>query len=128
MVRPIVVVCSRTEVHDLDMVESGRHRAEPFSPMPAGKRFGNWLRTWPRRPRQPITWRHFIPKTGLLFEPCLSAAGLLYGGVWVLFGSRQTFRLGGALAWLGGIALTTVIILYVRRPTSPKQKVPGSGQ
>jgi hypothetical protein len=126
--RPIGVVCYRTEVHDLDMIESGKHRAELLPPMPAGKRFGNWLRTWPRRPRQPVTWRHFIPRTGLLFEPCLLAAGLMYGGVCVLFGSHQTFRLGGALALLGGIVLTTVIILYICRPTSAKQKVPGSGR
>jgi hypothetical protein len=40
----------------------------------------------------------------------------VYGGFWVLFGSHQTFRVGGG-ALVGGLVLLAAIVQYVRRPS-----------
>jgi hypothetical protein len=47
---------------------------------------------------------------------------LLWGGGWVLFGEGWTFRLGGFLALLGGAVLTTLIVLYIRRPPTSRRR------
>ncbi|OEU86681.1 hypothetical protein DB35_23740 [Streptomyces abyssalis] len=80
-----------------------------------------WIRDWPRRPRRPLTAQDFLPHTGSLFLPTYLSFFLLYGGSWVLFGPNQTFRLGGFLALLGGAGLTTLIVLYIRRPSTRRR-------
>jgi DivIVA domain-containing protein len=68
-----------------------------------------------RGPRQRLTVDDWEPR-GWLGTVVLACAALLYGGGWVLFAPRQTFRLGGGLALAAGLALLAGIISYVRRP------------
>ena len=75
-----------------------------------------WLAGWPRRPRPALSFKDWMPPGGVMFLPTLISAGLVYGGVWVLFGPGETFRLGGALALLGGVPLGSLVVGYVRRP------------
>ena len=121
--------CSPSKVHDLAVTEYGKHRGEPRPQLPLRMRLAARFRGWPSRPREPFGWRDLIPNTGRFLMWPVVAAGLLYCGGWVLFGPHQTFRLGGFLALLGGIALSALIIVYARRPTTtPDRKVPGSGR
>lgn len=84
--------------------------------------FVAWLREWPHRPRPPLRARDFFPHAGRLFLPLYADLFLLHGGVRVLFGPAQSFRLGGLLALTGGTVLTALIILYIRRPTTAPQR------
>lgn len=51
-----------------------------------------------------------------MFLLSILAVGLVYCGVWVVFGHGQTFRLGGPLALSAGVPLLVSIVGYVRRP------------
>jgi DivIVA domain-containing protein len=75
-----------------------------------------WGRGWLRRPREPLSFGDWVPHSGRMFLPTLLAVGLVYSGPWVLFGSGETFRLGGALALVAGIPLLLSIVGYVARP------------
>jgi DivIVA domain-containing protein len=77
-----------------------------------------------RGPRARLTLNDWEPRgwLGLVSILCL---GLIYGGGWVLFGRHQTFRVGGALALVGGLALLAVIIQYLRRPVLPSPSPEG---
>lgn len=117
------------DAHDLAVTQYGKHRAEQQPQLPLRVRFAAWFRGWPTRPREPFGWKDLIPNTGRFMMLPMPTAGLLYGGGWVLFGPHQTFRLGGFLALLGGLALAAVIVLYVRRPTTtPARKPPEIGR
>jgi DivIVA domain-containing protein len=87
-------------------------------------RVGAWFTGWRIRPRATLGVRDWWPH-GRMFLPAFVAAGLVYGGLWVLFGPGQTFRLGGALALLGAALLALVIVGHVQRPveTGPIRSV-----
>jgi len=87
-----------------------------------------WCAGWLRRPREPLSFGEWMPHNGRMFLPSLLTGGLVYGGAWVLFGSHQTFRLGGALALLVGLPLLLAIVGYVMRPVGALTRSPvGSG-
>lgn len=83
-----------------------------------------WCAGWLRRPREPLSFSEWMPHSGRMFLPSLLTSGLVYGGAWVLFGSHQTFRLGGALALLAGIPLLLAIVGYVMRPVGELTRSP----
>jgi hypothetical protein len=108
---------------------SGRHsKLDPppgstDAPAEALDGVGGWVRWWMRCPRPAIRFGDWVPHHGFLFLPTLIGIGLSGGGLAVLVGPDQTFRLGGLLAVLGGIPLLTIVVLYVLRPA--KGRVPG---
>ena len=87
-----------------------------------------WIRGWPRRPREPLSFGDWMPHTGRMYLPALLTIGLIYAGPWVLFGSGETFRLGGALAVLAGIPLLLTIVGYVVRPVGELEPTPIGGR
>lgn len=95
-------------------------RADHVKSTPPGIRAR--LAAWRRRPRPPITAEDWKPYGGLLFLPAFIEVGLVYGGVFVLVGPGQTFRLGGLTALLGGVPVVALIVLYMRRPATRRQK------
>lgn len=91
-----------------------------------GDRLRTWFGGWLRRPRDPLTFSDWMPHAGEMFLPSLLTFGLLAGGAGVLARDGETFRLGGALAVLGGIVLACVIGGYVMRPVG-EQPLPSLG-
>jgi len=69
---------------------------------------------WRRRERNPVDFRM---GTNLLVGYVALALGLLYGGFAALTGiNKDANPFLGALALLGGLALLTPAVLYLRRP------------
>jgi DivIVA domain-containing protein len=75
------------------------------------------VRAWTVRPRAKLRWSDWDPYGGFMFLPVLLGGGLVWGGGTVLVTTHQQFRLGGALALSGGLALVVLCVLFVRRPT-----------
>jgi hypothetical protein len=51
-------------------------------------------------------------------------AGLLWGGATVLFGAHQHFRLGGAMALVGGCMVVWLLVLHLKRPVDDRPRLP----
>ena len=83
-----------------------------------------WWSGWRRRPRERLSFRDWMPHAGRLFLPSFITLALLWAGPWVLFGSGETFRLGGVLALLGGIPMLLIIVGYVMRPVGELTPTP----
>lgn len=83
-----------------------------------------WARGWLRRPREPLSFGDWMPHAGRMFLPTLLTLGLVYAGPPVVFGSGETFRLGGALALLAGVPLLLSIVGYVLRPVGELKPTP----
>jgi len=71
-------------------------------------------------PRPRLKWSDWDPKWGWLGPVALVTVGLVYGGGSALVTPHQSFRLGGALALVGGLALLALIVQYIRRPVLPE--------
>jgi hypothetical protein len=82
-----------------------------------GKREDEQRVPWRRRERGPVDFRRY--PSPIIFYVVADSA-LLYGGFSVLTGLDQNGNpLVGALALLGGLALLTPAVLYLRRPVRP---------
>jgi hypothetical protein len=51
-------------------------------------------------------------------------AFLFWAGAWVLFGAHQNFRLGGALALVGGCLTVWLLVRYLKRPVDDGPRQP----
>lgn len=76
-----------------------------------------------RSDRPPLSFDDWFPPRGWLGICTLIAVGLIYAGCWVTFGAHQTFRLGGIIAPVGGLALSALLIRYFRLPSRPTRAV-----
>ncbi len=95
--------------------------ADP-DPRPAGRPVGRLaarLRAWPREPRRPISRNDVLSKSGRLFPPIFTAGVLLVTGGFPLLDPRLAFGVRDALMLLGGVLVTALLVLYVRRPVDP---------
>src|SRR4051794_26337021 len=104
--------------------QAGRH-ARPVrqtNQLPPDGRLGGaraWLRWWRKTSRPAIKAQDWLPP-GFLFLPTLVGFASSLGGFDVLVSPHPTFSLGALLAMIGGIALLTLVVLYVLRPWHPR--------
>lgn len=95
--------------------------ADP-DPRPAVRPVGRLaarLRAWPREPRRPLSRNDVLSRTGRLHPPILTAGLLLATGGFPLLDPRLAYGVGDALMLLGGVLVTALLVLYVRRPVDP---------